>query len=250
MSFWIYNVGMGVPISEKRIYQLDKAVPLEELSKSARVHRPNRDRNSRQNADSSDNKSVTSNNAQKEHERATTQENIEAEEPSANRSAISSAADSRIISAHQNPYSDKDGQKRIYLAEQLMTPKVVSLRETMSLREVWASFRRFRYRHFTVVNERKQLVGIVADRDILNLFSDHQFSLTTTQLSQPVATIMTNHVLTASKKTLIKEICNVMFKQRIGAMPITSSEGGVSGIITRSDILRSMIKDGPLDLWL
>ena len=41
-----------------------------------------------------------------------------------------------------------------------------------------------------------------------------------------------------------------MFTRHIGALPITDSKNKILGLITRSDILRSMIKHGPIQLWI
>ncbi|NQZ12347.1 MAG: CBS domain-containing protein [Algicola sp.] len=39
------------------------------------------------------------------------------------------------------------------------------------------------------------------------------------------------------------------FSQHIGSLPIVTADGYLQGIVTRSDILRSMIKHGPLEFW-
>jgi CBS domain-containing protein len=40
-----------------------------------------------------------------------------------------------------------------------------------------------------------------------------------------------------------------MFNRRVGALPILD-EGALVGILTRSDILRSLLVEPPLDLWI
>jgi acetoin utilization protein AcuB len=68
--------------------------------------------------------------------------------------------------------------------------------------------------------------------------------------------VMSTPVLSASVKTNIREICNVMFNHHIGALPIVlegqleGQSGVLAGMITRSDILRAMIKHGPVQLWI
>jgi acetoin utilization protein AcuB len=73
--------------------------------------------------------------------------------------------------------------------------------------------------------------------------------------------VMSTPVLSASVKTNIREICNVMFNHHIGALPIGAlpivlegqlegQSGVLAGMITRSDILRAMIKHGPVQLWI
>ena len=64
-----------------------------------------------------------------------------------------------------------------------------------------------------------------------------------------VASIMKTNVLTARPATEIRSVANVMFKQRIGAMPIVDEGGKLVGILTRSDILKAVINRAPLELW-
>ena len=62
--------------------------------------------------------------------------------------------------------------------------------------------------------------------------------------------IMSNPVLTASGDTSIHEICQVMFSQHIGALPIVDENRLLLGLITRSDILRTVIKNETMEFWI
>ena len=56
-------------------------------------------------------------------------------------------------------------------------------------------------------------------------------------------------VLAAHPDIEIREVARTMFKERIGCMPLLNHDGAVVGIITKSDILRGVMNDAPLDLW-
>ena len=60
---------------------------------------------------------------------------------------------------------------------------------------------------------------------------------------------MTRVVLAAHPDIEIREVACTMFKERIGCMPLLDHDGEVVGIITKSDILRGVINNEPLDLW-
>ena len=49
-------------------------------------------------------------------------------------------------------------------------------------------------------------------------------------------------------ETEIRLIADVLIKERIGAMPIVDEKEKLVGIVTRSDILRTVVK-APLELW-
>ena len=65
-----------------------------------------------------------------------------------------------------------------------------------------------------------------------------------------VRDIMATPVLTAHADTEIREIARVLFEERIGAVPIVDSQGQLVGMVTRSDILRTIMNHAPLDLWI
>jgi len=57
-------------------------------------------------------------------------------------------------------------------------------------------------------------------------------------------------VLTATPETQIREIARVLIEQRKGVMPIVDANAHMVGIITRSDILRTIVNQAPLELWV
>jgi acetoin utilization protein AcuB len=57
-------------------------------------------------------------------------------------------------------------------------------------------------------------------------------------------------VLTAHPDTSIRDIARVFFEERIGAVPIVDRGETLVGIVTRSDILRTILNSAPLELWV
>ncbi len=139
-------------------------------------------------------------------------------------------------------------------AYQIMTSPVVTLLPDTSIADAWTLFRERRFRHVPVVTERGKIFGIISDRDLL------RYAATTGKVPpyselMPEATIsieaMTKtRVIASSQETEIREIARMLFEQRVGAMPVVSDTGMVEGIITRSDILRTLVNNAPLELWV
>ena len=150
---------------------------------------------------------------------------------------------SKAISGYQQS-QDKSQPKPITRAEQIMSTTIKYLYENMKFFDAWAEFKQHGYRHFPVLNRQNLIVGIISDRDMLAAAAS----------SDPnkiiIKQIMNQPVLTASENALIAEVCQIMFNRHIGALPITNSSNKILGLITRSDILRSMIKHGPIQLWI
>jgi len=139
-------------------------------------------------------------------------------------------------------------------AHQIMTSPVVTLFPRTSIADAWTLFRERRFRHVPVVTERGKIYGIISDRDLL------RYAATTGKIppyadympeaSISIESMTKTRVITSSQETEIREIARMLFEQRVGAMPVVSDTGIVEGIITRSDILRTLVNNAPLELWV
>lgn len=152
------------------------------------------------------------------------------------------------VNAYNKPKQEQ--RKAVYRADQIMSTPVFTLDYKMSFRQVWTLFLQKRFRHFPVTDKENKLHGIISDRDILSQAAADNLHHKAPDKKHTIDTIMTRSVLTAAAHTSIQDLCRVMFNHHIGALPITGDRGDILGIITRSDILRSMIEHGPLELWI
>jgi acetoin utilization protein AcuB len=138
------------------------------------------------------------------------------------------------------------------IAKQIFKAPVVSLSPTASIAEAWEVFCARRFRHIPVLNVSGRIVGIISDRDVLReagsafLSSPADLAPSVTQVQH----VMTTQVLTAHPDVPIREIARVFFEERIGAVPIVDGSEELVGIVTRSDILRTIVNSPPLELWL
>ncbi len=129
---------------------------------------------------------------------------------------------------------------KVIFAHQIMSSPVITLHKEASLLEAQSLFVERRFRHVPIV-EMGRLVGILSDRDILAHINQGQAS--------QIKDYMSHEVLTAAEETTIHDLARVMFEERIGALPILEKDT-LSGIITRSDILRALVHRGPIELWV
>lgn len=141
---------------------------------------------------------------------------------------------------------------RMIYAHELMTSPVAMISPNDSLNHVWTLMCQHRFRHMPVSEDGVHLKGMLSDRDLLQHAPDITGKVTTR--SQPaeyktVSQIMTRVVLAAYPDIEIREVARTMFKERIGCLPLLDPDGKVVGIITRSDILRVVMNNAPLDLW-
>ena len=140
-------------------------------------------------------------------------------------------------------------RSKIYLAEQIMSSPVISLKADSNLDEAWQSFEQHRFHHLPVVNEQQQLQGVVSEKDILLATSKLTHPLLTNYRYLSVKDVMSQQVLTARPDTEVRQLAEVMSRLHIGCIPLLNGHGGLEGIVTSSDILRTIMHQAPLELW-
>lgn len=118
-------------------------------------------------------------------------------------------------------------------AMDLMTTKVVTIRQTASVREALKTLDEFDVRHLPVLDERQELVGMLSERDLLRLRRSQDV------LKQPVSEVMSADVLAVTPATDVVEIIDLMAENRIGAVPVLDNDSHLAGIISYVDVLRA-----------
>lgn len=136
----------------------------------------------------------------------------------------------------------KTGDRIVFVWE-IMTEPVDTLEEEDLLEKAKNLFRERRYRHIPIVNNIGKLTGIISDRDILKYLADG------INFNTRIRNQMIKKVLTATPDTKIRDAAYVMVTEKIGCLPVINPEEKPIGILTRSDILKCIVKKPPLDLY-
>ena len=102
---------------------------------------------------------------------------------------------------------------------------------------------RHRVRHLPIVNENREILGIVSDRNI----RDAAPSILTDAaeqkhlLKKSISTIMTTEVITGHPLDFVEEIGCIFYEHHISCLPI-ENQGKLVGIITETDLLHTLIQ--------
>ena len=136
-----------------------------------------------------------------------------------------------------------------------MTQPVVFLHPEDTVAEAWRLIRERRFRHVPILSEvagagHRRLVGIVSDRDLLRVAGTPDHRPVDAMGERPLRTLMNSPVFSALPATPLRDIARVMFNEHIGSMPICRDSGELVGMLTRTDVLRSLLVHGPLELWI
>ena len=136
---------------------------------------------------------------------------------------------------------------------ELMSRKVITLPQTATVQEAWQTLVQRGVGQAPVVNAQGILLGLVSRADLLQL--DRLPSPNTDAkawqafLGQSVVNIMWTPVPSVSPETDIRKLAHVLLDSGLSGLAVVDGQGFVHGFISRSDVLRAVVTEPPLDLW-
>jgi acetoin utilization protein AcuB len=106
--------------------------------------------------------------------------------------------------------------------------------------------RKHRVRHLPVVLPTGDLVGILSDRDIRLAMPS---PLTTADAERSdflertaIGGVMTREVVTVGPDETIEDAAKLLYRHRIGALPVVNSDQRLQGILSETDILHAFVR--------
>lgn len=147
------------------------------------------------------------------------------------------------------------------LARDIMIKKVITIKKDASVKELSELLVKNKISGVPVVDEKGGLIGIATEGDLIIQDADLHFpryfklldsiiyleSLNKFKrnlkkyLGTKVEDIMTSKIKTVNTDTPVSEVANIMIRSNINRVPVLNKKGGLVGIITRADIVKSMI---------
>lgn len=130
------------------------------------------------------------------------------------------------------------------LVKDVMTEKVVAIGPEMPIADAHALMEQRNIRHFPIVEAAakgdSRLVGIISDRDIRLVGSEHPQARQGVRFKDEVRRIMVAPVVTAHPMDPVEEAAKVLRERKIGAMPVVAEER-LLGIVTATDCLDALV---------
>ncbi|MCP4678959.1 MAG: CBS domain-containing protein [Deltaproteobacteria bacterium] len=142
--------------------------------------------------------------------------------------------------------TDEEKKVTITVAD-IMTKRVIYLREEDNLTIISKGMERYNLRHLPVVSDDK-LMGIVTHRDLLRLaVSSIETSTPEGKMKQEkldestfVASVMTQNPVTVSPDTPIWEAARIIIDNKFGCLPVIDKDSKLVGIVTEHDFLKTL----------
>jgi len=124
--------------------------------------------------------------------------------------------------------------KKEFFAIDVMNKPVFALPVDSLLSTVRDEMKKHGIRHVPLIKEKK-LMGMVSDRDLLKVESSGTF------FYLKADSIMTTVIVVADEETPLAHIARVLLEEKISALPIIDESHHLTGMITRTDILKAVI---------
>jgi CBS-domain-containing membrane protein len=133
-------------------------------------------------------------------------------------------------------------------AYQLMSHPVSTIPMEMDILAARRLFQQQKLQQMPVVDTRQRLVGILSVQDLLQfiLIDGERIHYLGGKL---VSDAMPSGVITADPVSDIRRVATIMHEFKLHGVPIVDQQDALLGIVTRSDILRAVTNEPPLNLW-
>jgi CBS-domain-containing membrane protein len=162
----------------------------------------------------------------------------------AHRTALAAYAQTQKAVLPRHPLSQVDA---------LMSRTVVTIPDTSTVQEAWQILFLHGVGQAPVVNGAATLVGLLSRADLLRPERlprpDSDALVWRALLAQSVLDIMWTPVPSVAPDTDIRRVARVLLETGLPGLPVVDEQGFVTGFVSRSDILRAVVTDPPLDLW-
>lgn len=126
-----------------------------------------------------------------------------------------------------------------------MTKNPMTVTADTKVDEVAHLMKKHNFRRLPVVDDGK-LVGFLSDSDLMRVAPSPATTLSRYEINSLLAKIcvrdiMKKDVVSVNVDATIEEAALIMYKNKIGGMPVVSNMGAVVGVITETDIFKTFV---------
>jgi CBS domain-containing protein len=160
------------------------------------------------------------------------------------RSAVAAYTDAMTVRPPRHP---------LRTVRDLMSTPIITLRDTDTVLQAWQLLNDKNVGQAPVVDADGHLVGLLTRADLLKPerlpTPDSHALVWRALMQQNVTKIMWTPVPGVAVDSDIRRVARVLLDTGLPGLPVVDEQGVVTGFVARSDILRAVVTDPPLDLW-
>lgn len=169
--------------------------------------------------------------------------------PTAPVNVLAQAAVSAYAQTEQGPQQARQPLTRV---SDVMTTGSLSVPPDVRVNDAWQTLAEYHVAQAPVVDAQGHVVGLLlrADMAPLDLLPEPGSVKAAIDLARrPVSEVMVSPVPTVAPDTELRRVARVLLDTGMPGLPVTDEYGTLAGFISRTDILRAVAADPPLDLW-
>ena len=160
------------------------------------------------------------------------------------KSPLSAYTDTQLGSVERRPLTQ---------VQTLMSQQIISLKDTATVLQAWQILSEKAVGQAPVVDAQGHLVGLLTRADLLRperLPAPDSHALAWRAFTlQNVTEIMVTPVPSVAPDADIRRVAQVLLDSGLPGLPVVDERGLLAGFIARSDILRAVVTEPPLDVW-
>lgn len=157
------------------------------------------------------------------------------------------------MAAYEQASKNQAPRHTLTLVRDIMNPGAISLRDNSTVAEAWTVLSQHQLGQAPVVDAHGMLVGLLTRADLMRsdrLPGPHTHALVWQAfLAQSVTDVMWTPVPSVAPETDIRRLARVLLDTGLPGLPVVDEAGVVMAFVSRTDILRAVVADPPLDLW-
>ena len=136
-------------------------------------------------------------------------------------------------------------------AADVMRSPAITLPAAATVGGAWRALAQHGIGQAPVVDSAGALIGLVARAELMPAASLDALSAGTDapRLAQPVTAVMWSPVPSTSADTDLRRVAALLLDTGLPGVPVADRSGAVIGFVSRTDLLRALATDPPLDLW-
>ncbi len=135
----------------------------------------------------------------------------------------------------------------------VMSREPITLAHDLTVRQGWWTLYQRGVGQAPVLGANGRVIGLLTRAELLKPerlpTPDGRALVWQALLAQPITELMVTPVPAASAQTDLRRLAQVLLDTGLQGLPVVDDEGRVEGFVTRSDILKAVLHDPPLDLW-
>ncbi|NVO06810.1 MAG: CBS domain-containing protein [Rhodoferax sp.] len=163
------------------------------------------------------------------------------------------AAHRDAMAAYAQAAASQPPRHPLKLVQDIMNPGAICVGLEDNVGQAWGVLAQHQLGQAPVVDANGVLVGLLTRAELMRsdrLPGPHAHALVwQALLVQSVADLMWTPVPSVAPATDIRRLARVLLDTGLPGLPVVDDAGKVQAFVSRTDILRAVVADPPLDLW-